>query len=130
VPAIVDFIVELRQLRPEESLDGLDRQLVKTVRPDLRIAERRLQRQPVEQRGQQQSHLAGIMGRFKLPGRLSFPDVPGDLLPPAIIEPAAFIMTRKMLLGIRQRAEALCRDMSRRSAHSLSGVAPTTWRAT
>jgi len=46
------------------------------------------------------------------------------------LEPAAFIMTRKMLLGIRQRAEALCRDMSRRSAHSLSGVAPTTWRAT
>ena len=38
------------------------------------------------------------------------------------LEPAAFIMTRKMLLGIKRRAEALCRESGRGSALLLPSV--------
>jgi len=46
------------------------------------------------------------------------------------LEPAAFIMTRKMLLGIKRRAEALCRE-SRTLTRPFSGIPTTvhgTWR--
>jgi hypothetical protein len=38
------------------------------------------------------------------------------------LEPAAFVMTRKMLLGIKRRAEALCRESGSRPALLLPPV--------
>ncbi|MCC6992338.1 MAG: SRPBCC family protein, partial [Acidobacteria bacterium] len=41
------------------------------------------------------------------------PRGPGPWLFMRVIEPAAFLMTRRMLLGVRRRAEALAREAGR-----------------
>ena len=50
--------------------------------------------------------------------RVRVPPSIGSWLFMRVIEPAAFLMTRRMLLGIKRRAEMLAAGQSDRSSHA------------
>ncbi len=56
---------------------------------------------------------AGAGTRLVSRNQVRVPRGPGPWLFMRVIEPAAFLMTRRMLLGVRQRAEALAREAGR-----------------
>jgi len=63
--------------------------------------------------------LDGIQTRLVSRNRVRVPPSIGSWLFMRVIEPAAFLMTRRMLIGLKRRAETLAAAQGRRSSHAI-----------